>query len=123
MGIKFPLRKLSTPPAPVNPLVLLGLSFGMIFLTGCPSEREINAALWETNTPLPAELCRRVPELRDRGFRRKLSGGGWEFVSFCTPCATGRTCATDMVSMTKSDLRELIGQAQEPKAEGDGYAE
>lgn len=72
-------------------LVLLS-SLGCL---GCQSitRKEVEAAVWSLNLPLPPELCGPKPTTCDatskslwcRGFYRVLDGGGLEFISACAP--------------------------------------
>jgi hypothetical protein len=72
------------------------------------SRKELNAAIWLNNAPLPGELCDASPVNRLYGFYRRLNDGTLEFVSFCNPDAA------DWVSMHKDDFKRLLDQATRP---------
>lgn len=78
----------------------------ILSLASCktPSRARINATIWLSNIPLPKEVCDRSPELRDRGFYRRLDNGKFEFVSFCSPVAK------EWVSIPKKDFLKLLDE-------------
>jgi hypothetical protein len=80
-------------------------------LTGCLSREQVDAKVWLNNAPLPAELCAKLPELKEYGFYRKLNDGTIEFMSFCDPRAA------DWLSMYKTDYGKIMDQLL-PKPKG-----
>lgn len=69
---------------------------------GCLTRKEVDAALWLNNLPLPKELCTAQPALRDRGIYRRLENGKLEFVSVCTPQIH------DYMSAHKDDVKKVM---------------
>jgi hypothetical protein len=63
--------------------------------------------LWLNNSPIPSEICKREPELKDYGFYRKLNDGNFEFVGFCEPKAS------EFFSMYKTDFERLMNGKEE----------
>lgn len=93
-------RNFWATPARVSLLASLVLSSSLLF-QGCrsyPTRKEVEAAIWNVNFPLPAEVC--GPKLDPKecttdskspwcyGFYRVLNAGGFEFISLCQPEAT-----------------------------------
>lgn len=85
------------------PLLLIG----SLALTGCNSvtRKKIEAAVWATNAPIPAELCEREPEVSQYGFFRRLNDGRLEFVSFC------KKEASLYVTMYSDDFERIMNEA------------
>ncbi len=73
-------------------------------LSGCVTRRQVQAAIWLNNAPLPADLCRDVPELSRYGFYRRLNDGRLEFVSWC------KEEAGQWFAIHKDDLERLLNQ-------------
>lgn len=71
-------------------------------LASCITRQEIRANVWLTNAPVPPEICRKAPELKDYGFYRRLNDGTFEFVSFCTPSARR------MISIVDTDFQRIL---------------
>jgi hypothetical protein len=95
--------------------VLPGLLLLMIS-PACVSKREINAAIWLNNTPIPQDICDRQIELWSYGFYRKLNNGKIEFVSFC------KKEAREWLAMNKVDFNKFMDQVtvpNEPKRKGE----
>lgn len=49
------------------------------------SRKEVEAAIWLTNFPLPADVCAKDPAISRYGFYRRLNDGRLEFFSICNP--------------------------------------
>jgi hypothetical protein len=79
------------------------------------SRKEIRAAIWLNNGPIPKEICEREPEVAWYGFYRRLNNGKLEFVSFCNPDSK------EWLAMHKDDFAELINRGTAPKQEQLGY--
>lgn len=60
-----------------------------LLLCGCQTvtRKQVDAAVWLNNAPIPTEICDREPQLKQYGFYRKLDDGKFEFMSFCKPGA------------------------------------
>ena len=60
-----------------------------LILVGCNTitRKQVDAAIWLNNAPIPADICEREPQLKQYGFYRKLDNGKIEFLSFCKPSA------------------------------------
>lgn len=82
-------------------------------LAGCITAAQIHSKTWLTNSPLPAALCEREPELKDYGFYRRLDDGKFELISFCNPLAA------KMLGMHKDDYKDLLGSAGVEKIESE----
>ncbi len=54
------------------------------------------------NLPVPADICEHAPELKLRGFYRRLNDGKLEFISICTPEVT------QMNGVWGPHLREML---------------
>jgi hypothetical protein len=80
----------------------------LILCQGCVSKREINAAIWLNNSPLPVEICERDPVLKQYGFYRRLNNGKFEFISFCDEKAR------NWLSMHKDDFNRIMDRINEP---------
>lgn len=86
-----------------------------ILSLGCISRGEIRASIWLNNGSDP-ELCGPTraqsphPELWDRGFYRRLNGGGFDFISFCNPLAA------QWVGIYRADLEAILNETL-PKAD------
>lgn len=74
----------------------------------CVTRREIQAAIWLNNSPIPKEFCERDPDLKLYGFYRRLDSGKLEFMPFCN------SKAREWVSMHKDDFNRLMDIATEP---------
>lgn len=102
-------KRPSATPARVSRLgFLVPLSLiASLALTGCQnlSRKKIEAAVWATNAPFPAELCAREPEVSQYGFFRRLNDGRLEFVSFCSPEASL------YVTMYSDDFERIMNEA------------
>ena len=84
-------------------------------LLGCPSKKEIRAAIWKHNG-LPIELClahkdqctsdptfcESKQNVWQHGFYRKLNDGSYEFISFCDPRSK------EWLAMWKDDLERIL---------------
>jgi len=81
----------------------------LIASQGCVNKREINAAIWLNNSPIPQEICEREPLLKEYGFFRRLNTGGFEFISFCNPEAK------NWLGMHKTDFYRMMNKASEAK--------
>lgn len=79
----------------------------------CPTRQEIDAYAWLNNSPLPPDLCAKFPELKDRGFYRRLDSGGFEFKSWCDPDAG------DWIAFNKRDLQRMLDKYLPEKRTGD----
>lgn len=79
--------------------------FLLLFLVSCVTREQVSAIVWLNNFPLPAEYCEQFPELKLRGFYRKLNNGKIEFVSAC------KAEARNMVTSTEKDFNELLDRA------------
>jgi len=73
-----------------------------VFLQGCVTRKEVNAAAWLNNTHAMGEVCTRVPELKDYGFYRRLDDGKIQFLSFCNENARRMTAFKD------EDLKNIL---------------
>lgn len=83
----------------------MALTLSTSFLTSCLpniTRDEVDATIWLNNLPLPAELCEREPQLKKRGFYRRLDNGKLEFVSVCNPKAK------DWISANKVDFNRIL---------------
>lgn len=80
---------------------LMGLLL-LISFQGCLSRREIQAAIWLNNTPIPKEICEQVEDLKLYGFYRRLDSGKLEFMSFCNKEAR------NFIGMHKDDFERLL---------------
>lgn len=58
--------------------------------------------MWLNNGPIPADICEREPDLKLRGFYRRLNSGKLEFISFCNPIAN------DLLGIHKTDLEKIL---------------
>ena len=94
----------------------------MIFLMSCKTaiREEIDATIWLNNSPLPATICEREPELKNYGFYRRLNSGQLEFMSFCRPCTEGvKDCAKFWLGIRDDDFNRLMDKyvphPQQPK--------
>lgn len=92
--------------------VCLALSLCLVCL-GCnslPTRKQVEAAIWSVNTPLPADACGVKPatctsastSLWCRGFYRFLNDGKLEFISFCAPESR------DMKGVWGPQLKEML---------------
>lgn len=73
------------------------------------SRKQIRAAIWLNNAPIPQELCEREPEIAFYGFYRRINTGEIEFVSFCNPEAA------DWLAMHKDDFADLLNAGTAPR--------
>jgi hypothetical protein len=69
------------------------------------TRKKIEAAVWATNAPIPAEICEREPAVKDYGFFRRLNDGRLEFISFCKPEASL------YVTMYSDDFERIMNEA------------
>lgn len=85
-------------------LALSCVTICLAYLTSCksPSREEIEFNMWQTNTPLPQDICGEGSPLLDRGFVRRLNDGHLEFVSFCS------AIAGDFLAIHKRDFQNLL---------------
>jgi hypothetical protein len=87
------------------------LSLLMTSLVSCRVTRqEVEATLWLNNSPIPAEVCRKEPDLWKYGFYRRLDSGKFEFVSFC------KLEARKWIAIYEDDMNRLLDRL----AEGNG---
>lgn len=110
-------RTSSGARARAYPLALMAASCATLFLASCktPTRAEIDATTWLNNAPISADTCARAPELRDRGFYRRLNDnvcrslgrpiGCVEFISFCSPASR------DMIAIPKKDFERILNEA------------
>jgi wobble nucleotide-excising tRNase len=81
----------------------------LFLLTSCVTREQVEATLFLNNfndkDNSLAELCERVPELKQRGFYRRLNDGKLETVSICNPIAR------DFLAIHKDDLNRLLDKA------------
>jgi hypothetical protein len=80
----------------------------LILSQACVSRKQINAAIWKVNTPIPSELCARESSLKDYGFYRKLNDGRLEFVSFC------KEESRHFLSITEKDFENIMNEVALP---------
>lgn len=85
-------------------LILLSLLF-----TSCITREEIDAVVFLNNFNSEknelAELCERVPELKQRGFYRRLNNDKLETVSICNPQAR------NYLAVHRDDFNRLLDKA------------
>lgn len=81
----------------------------LLLYSGCVTRQEVEAVIWLNNFNDQGgslnELCANVPELKQRGFYRKLDLGKYELVSVCNPIAR------DFLIVHKDDLARLLDKA------------
>jgi hypothetical protein len=78
-------------------------------VSSCISPRKIKAALWINNLPVPEEVCKESPELKDYGIYRRLNDGSFEFVSVCDKVITEFFC------MHKDALKGILNETGNEK--------
>lgn len=109
-------KKPSATPIRAATLTCLVLLCAMIF-QGCLTRQQVRAYTWLNNSPLPADLCEKNPELQNYGFYRRLKDGKLEFVSFCQPCEPPKACAADFISIYKVDFENVLDKLLPRKKE------
>lgn len=76
----------------------------MLSLNSCVTKKEIQAAIWLNNGPLPESICESIPEIKLYGFYRKLDNGKYEFLSYCSQISP------EMISMTADDMNKFLDE-------------
>jgi len=74
----------------------------LLAASGCVTRKEVDAASWLNNGPIPAEICDREPVLKDYGFFRRLDDGTFQFLSFCNESSPR------MIAFKDEDLKKIL---------------
>lgn len=76
-------------------------------ISSCVTKKQIQAAIWLNNGPLPPQICESNVELKQYGFYRKLDDGRLEFIPYCSEISSR------MISMTEEDMNKFLDELPE----------